>query len=189
MLYNYQLMKYIGEDGVAAYGIILYLAFGFAAIMIGYSIGTAPIVSYHYGAGNRDELGNVYRKSMKLIAIFGAVQFLIAQLFARPLSRIFVGYDPALLDLSVRAMRIYSFSFLLMGFNGYASAFFTALNNGVVSAIIATNRTLICETIAVLVLPMVFGVDGIWYAIIFAESTALLLSATMLTRYREQYGY
>ena len=189
MLYNYQLMKYIGEDGVAAYGIIVYLAFVFAAIMMGYSIGSAPIVSYHYGAGNRDELRNVYQKSIKLIAIFGVVQFLIAQLFARPLSSIFVGYDPALLDLTVRAMRVYSVSFLLMGFNGYASAFFTALNNGMVSAIIATNRTLVCETLAVLVLPLVFGVDGIWYAIIFAESAALLLSVTMLTRYREQYGY
>lgn len=189
MLYNYQLMKYIGEDGVAAYGIIVYLAFVFAAIMMGYSIGSAPIVSYHYGAGNRDELRNVYQKSIKLIAILGVVQFLIAELFARPLSRIFVGYDPALLDLTVRAMRVYSVSFLLMGFNGYASAFFTALNNGVVSAIIATNRTLVCETLAVLVLPLVFGVDGIWYAIIFAESAALLLSVTMLTRYREQYGY
>ena len=189
MLYNYQLMKYIGEDGVAAYGIIVYLAFVFAAIMMGYSIGSAPIVSYHYGADNRDELRNVYQKSIKLIAIFGVVQFLIAQLFARPLSSIFVGYDPALLDLTVRAMRVYSVSFLLMGFNGYASAFFTALNNGVVSAIIATNRTLVCETLAVLVLPLVFGVDGIWYAIIFAESAALLLSVTMLTRYREQYGY
>lgn len=189
MLYNYQLMKYIGEDGVAAYGIIVYLAFVFAAIMMGYSIGSAPIVSYHYGAGNRDEMRNVYQKSIKLIAIFGVVQFLIAQLFARPLSSIFVGYDPALLDLTVRAMRVYSVSFLLMGFNGYASAFFTALNNGVVSAIIATNRTLVCETLAVLVLPLVFGVDGIWYAIIFAESAALLLSVTMLTRYREQYGY
>jgi putative MATE family efflux protein len=189
MLYNYQLMKYIGEDGVAAYGIIVYLAFVFAAIMMGYSIGSAPIVSYHYGAGNRDEMRNVYQKSIKLIAIFGVVQFLIAQLFARPLAHIFVGYDPELLDLTVRAMRVYSVSFLLMGFNGYASAFFTALNNGVVSAIIATNRTLVCETLAVLVLPLVFGVDGIWYAIIFAESAALLLSVTMLTRYREQYGY
>lgn len=189
MLYNYQLMKYIGENGVAAYGIVMYLAFVFAAIMIGYSIGSAPIVSYHYGANDRDELHNIFRKSMTLIAAIGVVQFLIAQLLARPLARIFVSYDPALLNLTVRALRVYSVSFLLMGFNSYASAFFTALNNGMVSAIIATNRTLVCETLAVLVLPLVFGVDGIWYAIIFAETAALLLTAAMLTRHREQYGY
>ncbi len=189
MLYNYQLMKFIGEDGVAAYGIIMYVSFIFAAIMIGYSMGPAPIVSYHYGAENRDELKNVFQKSMILIAVIGLSQFLLAQLLARPLALIFASYDQGLLDLTTRALRIYSVSFLLMGFNGYASSFFTALNNGVVSAILSTNRTLLCETLAVILLPMAFGVNGIWYAIIFAESAALILTITMLARNRERYGY
>lgn len=189
MLYNYQLMKYIGEDGVAAFGIIMYVAFVFAAIMIGYSMGSAPIVSYHYGAGNCDELKNVFTKSMILIAGIGLSQFLLAQLLARPLSRIFVGYDQGLFELTCRALRIYSVSFLLMGFNGYASAFFTALNNGVVSAVISTNRTLVCETLAVLLIPAIFGVDGIWFAILFAESAALLLTTHMLLKHRKRYGY
>ncbi len=189
MLYNYQLMKYIGEDGVAAFGIIMYLAFVFAAIMIGYSMGTAPIVSYHYGAGSRDELKNVFTKSMILIGGIGIVQFLTAELFAGPLARVFANYDPELLALTRRALRIYSVSFLLMGFNGYTSAFFTALNNGVVSAVISVNRTLVCETVAVLLIPLLFGVDGIWYAIIFAESAALILTISMLLKHRKRYGY
>ena len=189
MLYNYQLMKYIGEDGVAAFGVVMYLAFVFVAIMIGYSIGSAPIVSFHYGAGNKLELKNVFRKSVMLIAVIGVLQFVLAQLLARPLAHIFVGYDRDLCDLTCRALRIYSVSFLLMGFNGYASSFFTALNNGVVSAVLSTNRTLVCETLAVLLLPLLFGVDGIWFAIIFAESTALLLTASMLLKHRGRYGY
>lgn len=189
MLYNYQLMKYIGEDGVAAFGVVMYLAFVFVAIMIGYSIGSAPIVSFHYGAGNKPELKNVFRKSVMLIAGIGVVQFVLAQLLARPLAHIFVGYDRDLCDLTCRALRIYSVSFLLMGFNGYASSFFTALNNGVVSAVLSTNRTLVCETLAVLLLPLLFGVDGIWFAIIFAESAALFLTASMLLKHRLRYGY
>ena len=189
MLYNYQLMKYIGEDGVAAYGIIMYLAFVFVAIMIGYGMGSAPIVSFHYGAENREELKNVFSKSMTLIAVIGVVQFLLAQILARPLAQIFVGYDPGLHDLTCQAMRIYSFSFLLMGINGYTSAFFTALNNGVVSAALSTYRTLVCETLAVLLLPAIVGVNGIWYAIIFAESAALLLTMAMLLKHRKRYGY
>ena len=189
MLYNYQLMKYIGEDGVAAYGIIMYLAFVFVAIMIGYGMGSAPIVSFHYGADNRVELKNVFTKSMMLIVIIGVSQFVLAQILAQPLARIFAGYDPGLHDLTCHAMRIYSVSFLLMGINGYTSAFFTALNNGVVSAVLSTCRTLVCETSAVLLLPSIFGVNGIWYAIIFAESAALILTVAMLLKYRKRYGY
>lgn len=189
MLYNYQLMKYIGEDGVAAYGIIMYLAFVFVAIMIGYSMGSAPIVSFHYGADNREELKNVFSKSMKLIVAIGVVQFLLAQILAQPLAQIFAGYDAGLHDLTCRALRIYSVSFLLMGINGYTSAFFTALNNGVVSAVLSTYRTLVCETMAVLLLPAIVGVNGIWYAIIFAESAALVLTAIMLLKHRKRYGY
>ena len=189
MLYNYQLMKYIGEDGVAAYGVVMYVAFIFTAVNIGYGMGSGPIVSFHYGAGHRDELRNVFTKSMMLIGIMGLTEFLFAQLLARPLAQIFVGYDPDLLMLTTHALRIYSISFLLMGFNGYASAFFTALNNGLVSAAISTNRTMLCETLAVLLLPLAFGVNGIWHAIIFAEVAALVLTVTMLVRNGKRYGY
>lgn len=189
MLYNLQLMKHIGEDGVAAYGVIMYVTFIFAAVMIGYGMGSGPIVSFHYGAGNRDELRNVFTKSMMLIGIMGLTEFFLAQFLARPLAHIFVSYDPDLLALTTRALRIYSVSFLLIGFNGYASAFFTALNNGLVSALISTNRTLVCETLAVLLLPTFFGVSGIWYAIVFAEVAALVLAATMLVRNGGKYGY
>ncbi|MCR4965395.1 MAG: polysaccharide biosynthesis C-terminal domain-containing protein [Bacteroidales bacterium] len=189
MLYNYQLIRYIGEDGVAAYGVIMYLSFIFVAIFIGYSMGSAPIVSFHYGADNKNELKNLFGKSHILITIFGISLFLIAELLARPLSAIFVSYDEELLNLTIRAMRIYSISFLLTGYNMYASSFFTALNNGVVSAVIATSRTLICETLAVLLLPAIFGVNGIWFAIIFAEGMALLLSLSLLLKYRKKYGF
>lgn len=189
MLYNYQLMRYIGENGVAAYGVVMYVAFIFTAVNIGYGMGSGPIVSFHYGAGHRDELRNVFTKSMMLIGIMGLTEFLFAQLLARPLAQIFVGYDPDLLMLTTHALRIYSISFLLMGFNGYASAFFTALNNGLVSAAISTNRTMLCETLAVLLLPLAFGVNGIWHAIIFAEVAALVLTVTMLVRNGERYGY
>jgi putative MATE family efflux protein len=189
MLYNYQLMKYIGEDGVAAYGIITYLAFVFVAIMVGYGMGSAPIVSFHYGAENREELKNVFSKSIKLIVAIGVVQFLLAQILARPLAHVFASYDSGLHDLTCRALRIYSVSFLLMGINGYTSAFFTALNNGVVSAVLSTYRTLVCETTAVLLIPAIIGVNGIWYAIIFAESAALVLTVIMLLKYRKRYGY
>jgi putative MATE family efflux protein len=189
MLYNYQLMKYIGEDGVAAYGIIMYMAFVFVAIMIGYGMGSAPIISFHYGAENQEELRNVFSKSMKLILAIGVVQFILSQILANPLAHIFAGYDPGLCDLTGRALRIYSVSFLLMGINGYTSAFFTALNNGVVSAVLSTYRTLVCETTAVLLLPNIIGVNGIWYAIIFAESAALVLTVIMLLKYRKRYGY
>lgn len=189
MLYNYQLMRCIGENGVAAYGVVMYVAFIFTAVNIGYGMGSGPIVSFHYGAGHRDELRNVFTKSMMLIGIMGLTEFFFAQLLARPLAQIFVGYDPDLLMLTTHALRIYSISFLLMGFNGYASAFFTALNNGLVSAAISTNRTMLCETLAVLLLPLAFGVNGIWHAIIFAEVAALVLTVTMLVRNGERYGY
>lgn len=188
-LYNYQLMKYIGEDGVAAYGVIMYITFIFFTLFIGFSMGSAPIVSYNYGARNDVELKNVFLKSVHIIALISAGLVIITQFLARPLSLLFAGYDSDLLELTVMAFRIYCISFLLAGFNGYVSSFFTALNNGVVSAVLATSRTLVFETIAVLVLPLVFGLDGIWFAVILAEIMALVLSLLMLRKYRVQYHY
>ena len=188
-LYNYQLMKYIGEDGVAAYGVIMYITFIFFTLFIGFSMGSAPIVSYNYGARNDEELKNVFLKSVHIIALISAGLVIVTQFLARPLALLFAGYDSDLLELTVMAFRIYSISFLLAGFNGYVSSFFTALNNGVVSAVLATARTLVFETFAVLVLPLVFGMDGIWFAVILAEIMALVLSLLMLRKYRVLYHY
>jgi len=189
MLYNWQLMRYIGEDGVAAYGVIMYVAFILLAMAFGYSMGVSPIVSYNYGAGNHAELQNVFRRSLILVAGMGVVTVMAAELVASPLAHIFVGYDAELYALTRKAFMIYCLSFLLAGFNMFASAFFTALNNGVVSGIIAFTRTMICETSAVILLPLFFGMDGIWFAIIVAEFMALMLSASLLLKYRTRYHY
>lgn len=189
MLYNWQLMRLMGSDGVAVFGVIMYVNFIFIAIFLGYSMGSAPIVSYHYGAGNQSELKGLLQKSLRLIAIMSVVLTGLAIAFAKPLAMIFVAYDPALLAVTVRAFSIYSLSFLLAGYNIYASSFFTALNNGVISALISFARTLIFEVAAVLVLPLLLDIDGVWSAVIAAELAALLLSAVCLVRGREKYGY
>ena len=189
ILYNFQLIRLAGEDGVAAYGVVMYLAFVFAAIFIGYSVGSAPIISYHYGAGNDGELKNMFKKSVLLMAGTSIVLTAAAFLLAAPLSGIFVGYDAELFALTCHAFRLFAFSFLLAGFNIFASSFFTALNNGAVSAAISFMRTLIFQTASVLILPLLFGVDGIWWAITAAEMFAFALSAAFLFAKRGKYHY
>ena len=189
MCYNFQLMKYFGENGVAAYGVIMYVQFIFFAVFLGYAVGSAPIISYHYGAQNHEELHNVYQRSLKLIGFMGIVLTLSLELFAGPLTKIFVGYDEALFALTRRAFRIYGLSYLLVGFNFYASSFFTALNNGVISAIVATTRALVFETSAVFILPALFGADMIWLSVCCAEIMALILSVVFLSRNQKIYHY
>lgn len=189
IIYNFQLLKYVGENGVSAYGVLMYVQFIFIAIYIGYSIGAAPIVSYHYGAGNYAELKNMLAKSVFLTSISGILLTLSAFWLAAPLSRIFVGYDTQLLELTSHAFRLFSFSFLLAGFNIFVSSFFTALNNGAVSAAISFLRTLVFQTASVLILPLFLGVDGIWWAITVAEICACVLSAVFLLAKREKYHY
>lgn len=189
MIYNFQLLRYVGENGVSAYGVLMYVQFIFIAIYIGYSIGAAPIVSYHYGAGNDMELKNMLKKSVLLMTGASLVLTAAAFLLAAPLSRIFVGYDAELFALTSHALRLFSFSFLLAGFNIFASSFFTALNNGAISAAISFLRTLLFQTAAVLILPLVFDVDGIWLAITVAEVFAFLLSAGFLFAKRGKYHY
>ncbi|MDE7359634.1 MAG: MATE family efflux transporter [Lachnospiraceae bacterium] len=189
MIYNFQLLKYIGENGVSAYGVLMYVQFIFIAIYIGYSIGAAPVVSFHYGAGNHGELKNMLGKSVTLISGASIVLTAAAFLFAAPLSNIFVGYDAELFALTCHAFRLFAFSFLLAGFNIFASSFFTALNNGAISAAISFIRTLVFQNTSVLVLPLLFGVDGIWWAITVAEVFACLLSAVFLFAKRGKYHY
>ena len=189
MLYNLQLLAYAGEDGIAAYGVIMYVNFFFIAVFIGLSIGSAPIVGFHHGAQNHAELKNVLRKCLVLIGIFGLVLTLAAELTARPLAGIFVGYDPQLHRMTARGFRIYILSFLLCGFNIYGSSFFTALNNGLISALISFLRTLVFQIGAVLVLPMLIGLDGIWWSVAAAELGSLVLTGSFLVKYRSRYHY
>lgn len=187
--YNAQLMKYAGENGVAAYGVLMYVQFIFVAIDVGYAVGCAPIVGYHYGAQNHGELKNMLRKSLFLMSISGVMLTLLAAALAAPLARLFVGYDQALFDMTRHAFRLFSLSFLLAGINIYVSSFFTALNNGAVSAIVSFLRTLVFQMLCVLVLPIFFGIDGIWWAMAVAEVFAFILSLSFLIVKRNKYHY
>ena len=189
MVYNKQLMSYRGQDGVTAYGIIMYASFIFAAVFIGYAIGTAPIIGYNYGAQNHDELKNVFKKSMILNFATGIVMTTLSVVFAKLLCSIFVGYNPALLDFSAQAMRIFSIGFIFMGLNIFTSSFFTALNNGLISAIVSAFRTLVCQLVMVFTLPIIWGVDGIWISIVAAEALALCLEIVFLITNRKKYHY
>ena len=189
ILYNYQLMNIAGEDGVAAYGVIMYVNFIFAAIFIGYSIGCAPIVGYHYGAGNHEELKNLFRKSIAIVSLLGIVLTVAAAGLSQPLSKIFVGYDPALSQMTSHGFQLYSLSFLAVGVNIFGSGFFTALNNGAVSATISFLRTLVFQVAAILVLPLLLGLDGIWLAVVAAELLALVVTAIFFFTKRKRYHY
>lgn len=189
LLYNYQLLRLLGEDGVSAYGVIMYVQFVFVAISIGYIIGSAAIVSYNYGADNKAELQNILKKSIIFAAVTGVCLAGLAQVLASPFAKIFVGYDGELFDLTVHAFRLFSFTFLLSGFNIFASGFFTALNNGLISAIISFLRTLVFQAAAVIILPQIIGVDGIWWAGAVAEVFAFALSLCFLIGKRKKYGY
>ena len=189
MLYNVQLLKYAGEDGVAAYGILMYVSLVFQSVFIGYSVGTAPIVSYQYGAGNHRELKGLLKKSFVLVGVFAVIMFAAALALARPLSFLFVGYDEELLELTVHAFSIFSFSFLFSGFAIFGSSFFTALNDGVTSAAISFLRTLLFQIAAVLIFPLLWGVDGIWISVVAAEVMAVIVTAFFLQIKRKKYHY
>lgn len=189
ILYNTQLMKFAGEDGVAAYGVVMYAGFIFFAMFIGYSIGTAPIIGYNYGAENTDELKNMLKKSAIITFGTGAAMTAISFAFAHPLSSIFVGYDKDLLDMTVKGFRIFSFSFVFSGFSVFSSSFFTALNNGPVSATISFLRTLVYQVAGILLLPLLFKLEGIWFSLILSEALALITTFGFLFAYKNKYRY
>lgn len=189
MLYNVQLLKYAGEDGIAAYGVLMYVSMIFQAIFIGYSVGTAPVIGYHFGANNHKELKGLLKKSLVLIGAFAVVMFLASYVFAGPLSVLFVGYDEKLLQLTIRAFSIFSFSFLFSGFAIFGSSFFTALNNGLVSAAISFMRTLVFQIAAVLIFPLFWQVDGIWVSIVAAEVMAVIVTAIFMRVNQKKYQY
>lgn len=189
MLYNFQLLRFAGEDGVAAFGVIMYVSFIFAAVFFGYSMGIAPPVSYHYGAGNQAELRNLLRKSLRLLACAGLVMAAAAFAASNLLAGTFVGYDQSLLELTAHGLRIYALGFVTAGISIFGSGFFTALNNGPVSAIISFLRTLVFQTSAVIVLPALFGLEGIWWSVVAAELLSVLLTAFFLVTQRKHYHY
>ena len=189
MLYNAQLIRYAGEDGIAAYGVLMYVSMIFMAIFIGYSTGVAPVVGYHFGADNRDELRSLYRKSTVIILASSAAMLGLAEVLARPLSTIFVGYDPVLFDITVSAFGLYSFSFLFSGIAIFGSAFFTALNDGLTSALISFLRTLVFQVAAVLIFPLIWELDGIWLSIVAAEVMAAVVTLAFLIGKRKKFHY
>ncbi len=189
MLYNLQLLKYAGNNGVAAYGVMMYVSMIFSAAFIGYSIGTAPLVGYNDGAQNHQELQSLLRKSLLVIGIFGIAMVVSGIGLAHPLAKLFVGYDQELMDLTVSGFRIFALSFPFMGYAIYGSGFFTALNDGITSAIISFLRTLVFQVAAILILPGIIGVNGIWFSIIVAEFMAVLFSALFLILKRNKYHY
>lgn len=189
ILYNFQLMRLAGENGVAAYGAIMYVSFVFAAIFIGYAIGSAPVISFHYGAEHHDELKNLLRKSAALNAAAGVVMAVIGAAVSAALARLFVGYDPELYALTVRGFRLYAISYLFCGFNIFGSSFFTALNNGLASAAISFLRTLVFQCASVIILPIFLDIDGVWLAITVAEIAALAVTLALLAKYRRIYRY
>ena len=189
MLYNLQLLKYAGEDGIAAYGVIMYVNLFFLSVFIGFSIGSAPLIGYNHGARNHTELKNLFKKSLVIITAASIAMAVSAVLLARPLAAIFVSYDAALFEMTIRGFVIYALSFLLCGFNIFGSSMFTALNNGLISALISFLRTLVCQIAAVLILPIFFGLDGIWLSIVAAEFAAMALTFFCFVKFRKRYHY
>lgn len=189
MLYNAQLLKYAGENGIAAYGVIMYVSMIFSATFIGYTIGSAPIVSYHFGAKNNTELKNILKKSLKMISIVAVLMTIASELLATPLANAFVGYDRELSELTVSGFSIFGLSFLFMGFSIYGSGFFTALNDGFTSALISFLRTLVFQIVSLFLFPLIFGIDGIWISIVAAEFMSVILTTVFLLIKRKKYHY
>ena len=189
MLYNLELLHYAGDDGIAAYGVMMYVSMIFSAAFIGYSIGVAPVIGFHNGARNHAELKGLLRKSVLLLTICGLAMLGAAEALAAPLARIFVGYSEALTEMTAHGFRIFSLSFFFMGFAIFASGFFTALNDGLTSALISFLRTLVFQTAAVVGLSLLLGLDGIWYSVVVAEAAAVAFSALFLGLKRKKYHY
>lgn len=189
MLYNYQLYKFAGEDGVSAYGVLMYVNFVFLSAFIGYSVGVAPVIGFHFGADNKKELRSILKKSLVIISASSVAMLIAGEGLAYPLSLIFVGYDKGLLELTLEGFRVFSFSFLFAGIAIFDSAFFTALNDGLTSALMSFLRTLVFQVAAVLLLPLVFGTDGIWWSVVVAELAAASLSVVFIAVKKKKYKY
>lgn len=187
--YNLQLMRYIGQDGVSTYGVLMYVGFIYVAMFVGFNMTIAPVVGYNYGAGNKAELRSLLRHGLLIVFLAGCMMSLVSFLTAGVASALFVGYDPGLMQMTKHAMRLYMCSFVVVGVNLLTSAWFTALSNGTVSAFSSFTRTMVFELASVFILPLVLGIDGIWASVIVADVMAFILSVILLLRYRRRYGY
>ena len=189
IIYNAQLLRYAGNDGISAYGVIMYVEFLFISIFIGYFLGVAPVISYHFGAGHQDEIRSLLRKSLMIIGAFSLVMFLLSELSAGPISKIFVGYDPGLYEMTKRGFLLFSLCYLFSGFAAFGSSFFTALNNGILSAILSVLRTVVFQILLVLLLPLIWDLDGIWISTTVSEFLAAVLCITFIAANRKKYNY
>ena len=189
ILFNMQLMKFAGANGISAYGIIMYVGFLFVGTYMGYSVGTAPIIGYHYGAGNKEELKSLLKKSLRLLGVTAIIMTGLAEILAKPLASIFVSYDKELLELTINAIRLYSLSYIISWFNIFASSFFTALNNGFVSALISFLRTLVFQIAMIFILPAIWKISGIWLSVVFAEILSAIVSIICIVKNRKKYEY
>ncbi len=189
MVFNYQLLKLVGKNGVAAYGVLMYVNFIFIAVFIGYAIGTAPIIGYNHGAGNKEELKNIFKKSMVIMSVLGVIMTALALGLARPIAMLFVRNNPELLEMTVNAFYICSFLFMFAGISIYSSSMFTAFGNGFISAIISFMRTIVYQISAVLVLPIFLGLTGVWLSTIISDVLAMLTAIIFIILKRKKYGY
>lgn len=189
IIYNAQLLRYAGEDGISAYGVIMYVEFLFISIFIGYFVGVSPVISYHFGARHQDEIRSLLRKSLVIITVFSLVMFVLSELTAGPISKIFVGYDRDLFEMTKRGFLLFSFCYLFSGFAAFGSSFFTALNNGILSAVLSVMRTVVFQILMVLVLPVIWDLDGIWISTAVSECLAAILSLAFIAAKRKKYHY
>ena len=189
LLYNVQLLKYAGDDGIAAYGIMMYINFLFTSVFWGYVVAASPIISYYYGAENHTELRSLFKKSLILIGGCSLLMFVLSETMAKPISSVFVGYDAELLKMTVRGFFLFSFSFLFAGFSIFASSFFTALNNGVISALLSFSHVFLFQIPAIWILPILFGLDGVWISVVIAEIFTVILGTIFLLKYQKKYHY
>lgn len=189
MLYNIQLLRYASEDGIAIYGVLMYISIIFDNIYMGYSVGIAPIIGYHYGAQNHKALKELLKKSVVIISSSAVLMYIVSLKMAGPLCAVFLGYDKILLNITIHAFSIFRFAFLFSGYPIFGSAFFTALNNGVISMVISGMRTFLFQSASVILFPLIWGVDGIWLSLIIAEAMSAMLTFLLLVLNRKKYHY
>ncbi len=189
MMFNWTMLRYVGENGVAAVTIIMYVLMFASSLYTGYSYGVAPMVSYYYGEGNHEKLKKLVGTSFRVIAFISIMTVAASFALTRPLVSVFARPDNPVYDLAVTGNRICTIALCFIGYNIFASGMFTALSNGVVSAVLAFSRSFVFMLAAMIVLPLLFGVNGIWLATPAAELMALALSAFMLRKYRKRYEY
>ena len=189
IVFNLRLMALMGSDGVVAYGVVMYVTYIISGVFMGYSTGISPVFSYNLGAGNKDEIKELFKKSLVSISVAAVILVALVMIFARNLAAIFVSYDDNLMTLTTEAIRLYNISFLIAGFNIFAAAFFAALNNGAVSGVLSLSRTLVFQLGCLFILPALMGSKGIWLSVTAAEIFAVLAALYFVAKNKGKYQY